>query len=159
MTPKRNPGYGFLYLSTTVFLFLMISVPEPTDGKRICGRELVTTLSMLCETYPTLSATVYNKRTKVNDVDFGDFDATMFKTWPFKTNYERVVDEVKNYKSNEMFPENYPKKNFFMLKGTADGGEVPETKEAHLRMVKRGIVEECCHNACSFEQMRAYCLS
>ncbi|XP_058835447.1 uncharacterized protein LOC131692424 [Topomyia yanbarensis] len=140
-TSKRHNTSIVLALSIMAILNSLFD-PATAQGQRFCGKFLVSTLSMLCEEFPTLPPPDYNKRNSRNIFEAPNFDAA----WTYIVDGLAMnrIDKIEQLK--RIIFTNY-------LINVVKSEAIP----LRFQMAKRGIIEECCLRPCTENQLRTFC--
>ncbi|XP_055621728.1 insulin-2-like [Toxorhynchites rutilus septentrionalis] len=142
-----------LMLTVVSVVFILCSAPHPTDAQRhrLCGNALRQSLQMLCLEYPS-----YHQRATRSESDVTDVD----RDWPQLDQSD--VDKFNFIEQLKRKP-NWMNILFAKHRVSVDGDLDDNTEWENIipnrfMPVKRGIVDECCYQSCTIEQMKAYCL-
>ncbi|XP_055531907.1 uncharacterized protein LOC129722483 [Wyeomyia smithii] len=134
-------------VTQTVLLCILVIMnhridPTAAQGQRLCGKILVSTLSMMCDEFPTLPPPHYNKRFN-DDQSTPVNDRTYFGERP---NVAELNDNFGQFKITRHWMIRFPK-----------FGDRRDLSLKHHQVVKRGIFEECCLKPCTENQLRTFC--
>ncbi|XP_062559207.1 LIRP-like isoform X2 [Armigeres subalbatus] len=152
---SNHLGLGSTIMRWT-FMVLMIGTVVQAADQRFCGKQLVMTLSMLCDEFPDLH---YGSKKSVTDYDkdySSDEWMAMISQDPESIMSTDLMMPHMEQSSQQKVPMwmamMYPQGYGFRSSATRNDLIPPR-----FRKSPRGIVDECCLRPCSLNQLLKYC--